>query len=636
MVKRYRDFVTKSYSRDSSGSEMILVTACLFLQKHARSFTHSKARMLASEKSELQFLASLVNKSGAELYRDVADLKKRDLIQSRGVWSAVLPHAIANRLARRALESIPKDTIVAKFLSSGSDRLIKSFTRRLSFLHDSETAVEIVADWLGQNGWIGESIHNLNNLGIDVLKNIAPVAPEKTLEAIERAANGSDGGSFTSRGNSHYTEFVRLLRDLAYDPSLFDRSVELLCRYALSENKDENNNSTRDVLKSLFYIYLSGTHAPVEARARIIERLVDSENQDKQELGLLLLDASLEAWHFSSSHEFGFGARPRDYGYEPKTREEITCWFDTFIRIVTRLALSDQPIAEKARKLLADNLRGLWTKAGMFDALEESARKIQAQKAWNDGWIAVRETLRYDGKDFNEELRERLHRLEKLLKPNDLLEQARAFALSDQYRTIDLGGDFDDDENGSAAWHRAEETTRKIGAQVAQSPDTLKALLPDLVSSRGSRLHIFGRGLADGCGDKHEMFKILRAEIERTSPEKRNISVLLGFLSASAESDPSFYNSTLDSLVSDDVLGRWFPIFQTISTIDQRGVERLHEALDLGKAQIHTFKDLALGRARESINDDQLAGLLEKILSKEEGIDVTIEILQMRLSRPKR
>src|SRR5262249_53235549 len=160
-----------------------------------------------------------------------------------------------------------------------------------------------------------ESIHNLNNLGMDVLKNIAPVVPEKTLEAIKRAANASEGGSFTSRKNFHHTEFVRLLRNLAYDPSLFDRSVELLCRYALSESKDENNNSTRDVLKSLFYICLSGTHAPVEARARIIEELVDSEDPDKQELGLLLLDASLEAWQFGSSHEFGFGARPRDYGY---------------------------------------------------------------------------------------------------------------------------------------------------------------------------------------------------------------------------------------------------------------------------------------------------------------------------------
>jgi hypothetical protein len=68
-----------------------------------------------------------------------------------------------------------------------------------------------------------------------------------------------------------------------------------MCRYALSESKDENNNSTRDVLKSLFYIYLSGTHATVDARTKFIAELVDSENPNKQELGLLLLDAALEA-----------------------------------------------------------------------------------------------------------------------------------------------------------------------------------------------------------------------------------------------------------------------------------------------------------------------------------------------------
>jgi hypothetical protein len=626
-VSGFRDeeLFTRLFRQRNDPSDSVLVSA------EACSLVYSfEGTDVSSEKSELKILASLVNKSSSGLYRDVAELKKRDLIQSRGVWRAVLPHAIANRLAKRALESIPKDTIVVTFLFSGSERLIKSFTRRLSFLHDSEKAVEIVADWLGDDGWIGKSIHDLNNLGIDVLRNIAPVAPEKTLEAIERAANGSNGASFTSKENSHRAEFVRLLRYLAYDSSLFDRSVELLCRYALSESKDENNDSGRDILKSLFYIYLSGTHAPVEARARIIERLVNSENHDKQELGLLLLDATLEAWQFSSSHEFDFGARPRDYGYEPKTREEIICWFDTFIGIVTRLALSDQPIAEKARKLLADNLRGLWTKAGMFDALEKSARRIQAQKAWNDGWIAVRETLRYDGKNFNEELRERLHRLEKLLKPIDLLDQARTFALSDEYRAIDLAGDFDDDENGSAAWHRAEETTRKIGAQVAQSADTLTVLLPELVSTSGPRLHRFGEGLSDGCSDKHEMFNILRAAIEKASPEKRSFSVLFGFLSASAVSDPSVYNSILDTLVHDHVLGQWFPILQTSSTIDQRGIERLHEALDLGKAPIDAFQYLAWGRVHESINDDELAKLLKEILSKEGGVGVAIEILKMR------
>jgi len=62
-----------------------------------------------SEESEIKFLASLVDKTGTELFRDIAELRKRDLIQSRGVWRAALPPAIANRLAKGALESIPKE-----------------------------------------------------------------------------------------------------------------------------------------------------------------------------------------------------------------------------------------------------------------------------------------------------------------------------------------------------------------------------------------------------------------------------------------------------------------------------------------------------------------------------------------------
>jgi len=584
----------------------------------------------SSENSELQFLASLVDKSGVELFRKVADLKKRDLIQSRSVWRALLPHAIANRLAKRALESIPKDTLVRRFLNDSSDRLIRSFTRRLNYLHDCETAIEIVNDWLGQDGWIGESIDCLSNLGIDILKNIAPVSPDKTLDAIERAASMPAGNSFTSRENPHHDEFIRLLRHLAYDPELFDKSVELLCRFALFRSKDENNNLAHDVLKSLFYIYLSGTHATVEARARIIEELVDSECKDKQELGLSLLDAALAASHFSSSHEFGFGARPRDYGYDPKTREEIVRWYNTFIVICTRLALLHKPIAEQAKKLLANNLRGLWTKGGMFDAIEESARQIQEQKSWNEGWIAVRGIIRYDNKGLKKEFRERLHRLERLLKPVDLLEQARTFALSDQHGIFNLEDDFDDDEGASAGWRRAKETTRKIGTQVAQNTDTLNALLPDLVSKHNIRLHSFGMGLAEGCNNKQELLQILRTAFEKTPPEERHISVILGFLSSCAESDPSFYNSILDDLIYDEVLGELFPILQMTSAIDQRGVDRLNKALDLGNAQIHTFQHLAWGRTHESISDDDLAKLLKKILSREAGSDVCLEILKMR------
>lgn len=613
---------------DSNENLLISAEACSLVY----SFEGTDAN---SEKSELKFLASLAGKLGSELYRDVRALKERDLIQSRDVWRAVLPHAIANRLAKRALESIPKDTLVQAFLNSGSERLIKSFTRRLNYLHDCNPAIEIINEWLAHDGWIGKENCNFNAFGMEIFRNIAPVSPEKTLEAIEGAANGDEGRRFTSRENTHCDEFVRLLRHLAYDPELFDRSVNLICRYALSEKPEENNNSTRDVLKSLFFIYLSGTHATVEARAKIIEELVDSADRDRQELGLFLMDAALEAWHFSSSHEFGFGARLRDFGYQPKTRKEVIHWYETFIGICTRLALSGPPIAKKAKKVLSDNLRGLWTKGGMFEVLENSAKKLQGQQAWNEGWIAVRGIIRYDSKGLKKEILKRLHKLEKLLKPTDLLERARTFALSKQHHNFDLEDDLDDNEDASSRWRRVEETTRKIGAQVVQDTDTLNALLPELVSTHNTRLHSFGRGLADGCSDKQEIWQILCSQLEKTPSEKRQLDVFSGFLSSCAQSDPAFYNSTLDNLISDNSFGEWFPIFQTTSTIDQRGVERLHEALDTGKAKIHTFQYLALGRVHESIGDDDLAELLKKILSKEEGIGVVIEILTMRFHRPK-
>ena len=154
--------------------------------------------------------------------------------------------------------------------------------------------LKIVNDWLAPEGWLGKENCNFSTFGMEVFRNIAPVSPEKTLEAIERAANSEEGNQFTARENSNYYGFVQILWHLAYDQKLFDRSVKILCRFALSERIDENHNSIRSVLKSLFYLYLSGTHATVEARAKIIEELLASEDQSKQELGIFLLDAALE------------------------------------------------------------------------------------------------------------------------------------------------------------------------------------------------------------------------------------------------------------------------------------------------------------------------------------------------------
>ncbi|MGH1487173.1 MAG: hypothetical protein ACRBCI_13245 [Cellvibrionaceae bacterium] len=585
--------------------------------------------------SELATLGKLVEKSADELFRHVKDLKDRDLIQSRSKWRAVLPHAIANRLAKRALESISKDKIHETIICSDNERLIKSFTRCLSYLHDSEVAAEIVSEWLAEDGWIGQEIFDLNEFGMAVLQNVAPVCPDKLLNLIENAANDSEKGEwFTSRENPKFVQFVRLLRHLAYESKTFHRSASLIAKFAVSENVDEKNNSVRDCFKSLFFIYLSGTHASLEYRTEFIEGLLLSDDIAMQELGLLALDAALEAWHFSSHYEFSFGARPRDYGYQPRG-QEVLPWYENFIWLCTDHALSGKPTAYKAKKVLASRIRGLWTKAKAIDSLEKSAKAIRDSQSWNEAWISSNSILTFDSKGMPQDILNRLHALRETLKPDDLENLARTYALTEQQFLWDLEDDFSDEEDASEGYRRVEEKTREVGSMLAQDEAVRDKLLPDLVTTHNSRIHNFGQGFGKGCENKRSMWDKMHEHALNAPEDKRQIAFMCGFLSACTEENLDLYNEILDEILDDAVLGLWFPMFATVATIDALGVQRLHKCLDENTAEIRMFHQLAYGRSHSSIEDDDLADLLEKILKKENGYFPAANILKMRFHQRK-
>jgi len=85
-----------------------------------------------------------------QLFRNVADLKRRGLVQQRGVWRAVLPHAVANRLAARALSKHPAGDYPSAACPRRTDRLLKSFSRRLGYLDTSKEAITLVRQWFGE------------------------------------------------------------------------------------------------------------------------------------------------------------------------------------------------------------------------------------------------------------------------------------------------------------------------------------------------------------------------------------------------------------------------------------------------------------------------------------------------------
>ncbi|PGK21412.1 hypothetical protein CN902_27430 [Priestia megaterium] len=581
------------------------------------------------DNEELNILGSLIGIGPNEVYRQVSELRRRDLVQVRNVWRAVLPHAIANKLAKRALENIPVSKICDIFEKDGATRLLKSFSRRLSYLHQSTEALLIAEKWLSEGGRL-ELVNELDDFDFDLFKNIAPINLEMTLTAIERVSNHEEAEKFFSRENNrHYIMLTRILRSLAYESELFDRSINLLCRFALSEKVHENNNSIRDLLKSLFYIKFSGTHASAEQRLQTIEGLVDSGLQDSIQLGISLLDATLESWHFSSYHEFQFGARSRDYGFDPDTKEEVKKWYRLFIEYTTKLAISNSAVGPMAKTLLAEKFRGLWKNVKMYNELEFAARQIFSKESWREGWIAIRNTRRFDSGKMDKNTLARLNALEDLLKSTTLIEKAKLYALSNETSALDLIDALEDPEKVTTeTFRKVNHITQSLGCEVALDNNVFKEMLPDILINDSNRLFYFGLGLAEGCSEPKKMWKELLKQLSFIKESDRKYRVLGGFLKGISEINNNISEEILDEAVSDELLREAYPWLQARVKINEQGIKRLKQSLNLEKTPIQQYIHLDYEKINQTINEQSFIEILQLIASKEGGVQIAVEIFE--------
>ena len=177
----------------------------------------------SSEQGELYRIGSMIEASAAEVHKATAELLRRDLVQRRGIWRAVLPHAVANRLAAAALENIPSRRVIDCLVSDAPERLQRSFARRLGYLHGSQAAGSLVTEWFSSAGRLG-SVWNLNPFGISLFENVLPVSPAAALAAIERGVPDYEATRPTVVGSY----LARALRSIAYDAALFERAIRML------------------------------------------------------------------------------------------------------------------------------------------------------------------------------------------------------------------------------------------------------------------------------------------------------------------------------------------------------------------------------------------------------------------------
>jgi hypothetical protein len=312
----------------------------------------------------------------------VNELLRRELVQKRGVWRSLLPHALANRLASRAIEDTRYNLIEEHLLTN--ERLARSFSRRLSYLHDHPRVVAIAENWLAPDGLLGK-VAELNNLRRSMFENIAPISQEATLTALERAMVGG-----ASAQMHYWIRRISILRALAYEPALFRRSAGLLAALA-----SERIKPAADAFLSLFQIRLSGTRAPIKLRLDVIATLLYSPEEAARKLGLDALSRILQTENFNAFGQFEFGSRSRGYGLHPSTSEDIAGWFQLALKFLDEMTSTIPSLALSLRSTLTQRLRGLWRYGHVHIELDALMRKFAAGTFWPEGWGACRQTLRY-------------------------------------------------------------------------------------------------------------------------------------------------------------------------------------------------------------------------------------------------
>ncbi|WP_289098389.1 hypothetical protein [uncultured Pseudoalteromonas sp.] len=615
----------------------------LFYQRHANEKSLETAAQclslvysfqINSEKTysdDITFLSKLSEIPPRDIYESAKELKRRNLVQQRSKWMAVLPHPIANRLAKYALENISTGVISDNFNESTDERLLKSFSRRLGYLPKCEEAKIIVNDWLNENGLLHKLYaEGKSELAWVLLTNIAPISTKEVLLYIETLAKQPE---FCTRKNKQFTAITRLIRSIAYEEQYFGTCIRLLCQFSLSEDKTENYNSIRDILKSLFQLYLSGTHATKEQRLDVIKNLISTATEHSIELAFELLDASLEAWPFSSSHSFDFGANPRDFGYRPKTNQDVEDWYQLFIDYTAELIASDSQVSSSAKTVFSKNLRSLWRVSSLRGAIEKICVEISKSGMWSDGFEAIHSILRFDCNSSNEDEIQRLKSISVLLSPNSLLDDIDMYVLAEPWKFYDLE---EVDDNGKVierGHKKGHEYSIELGIQLANRPlREFEDILSKLLSHSGisSNLFAFGKGYAEGVKNNAKAITRIIAALENISENERNLDFLCGQIYYLSKKNIALTNQLLDSLLIHPTLKQHFIRVQLSYPIDTESIARIIQALQEHTCPVTDYYDLASGRRHEPIPDEILCEILDLVWYYEGGQKVAIKILSMR------
>ena len=382
---------TSKHTNDLSSLKEVELFRRLFVQSQgagddllrcakAASLIYSFDGEDVSPTSEMAILAACAGTTVADFRRNMVDLKRRGLLQERGKWRALLPHAVSNRLAALALEEQLASEVEDRLFTHAPERVRSSFAHRLSFLHGSTDAQSLVVRWMASDGPLGAPT-SLSDHGFHIFQRLAPVDQAATLEAIDRSVSSKTAGDLDE---FRIEKLASITNSLAYEATNFDRCIDVLVKLALMQIVNRSRRERQhEYLRALFQAHYSGTLAPASQRATHVKRLLASDSATEYGIGVELLAQTLKVSGFRIPETFQFGARTRTQGWRARDEAEYREWYETFLAIAEPMALQDDETGKVVRNALAKTVERF-----VYDlSLLQHLKRLAPEFIRIDGWL---------------------------------------------------------------------------------------------------------------------------------------------------------------------------------------------------------------------------------------------------------
>lgn len=557
------------------------------------------------DSNELNIISKIADIPASEIINNIEILRKRQIVQRRGDMRAILPHALANRLASDYLTHYPIEKKLN--LINSNNRLLISFFRRLKNIHNNEKALVIANDYLMDLE--DNDLVNANDCLIEILKCINILHPTKLLYRINRISDSK----FFTRDNPHFYDWVLMLSYTAYDKDYFQASIENIIKFALSEEPGVNNNSIHRILYNFFHIYLSNTHAPLGDRLDIIDDLINSEKLDEQGLGISLLEEVLEYGHtFYGSPLCDFGTKIRDYGLMPKPME----WFDEVFNYLDEL-LDKGILYDQIKEVIANNFVDLY-RSGFGEKLDQLVKKNLKKANWPRIWVALLTLKRIDKDKIPDKYIKMINNLIELVKPSNTRERLVTYLYGGRRVRLGLDVAYNNFEEVNKMVY---ELGKEIGTNDSELKDNLLLINNDYDLFRADYL---AKGIYDSVNDKENLIYLLLGIINDNN--ERSIKVILNsFVSLFHNDNMVLCNKFLDKILLDENYNKYFMSIQLSYELDEVSLERLKKAIEQGLIDdnvIYRIETLI-----KNLKSNQVISLFEQIKTKTKNGNVIVDSL---------